>query len=87
MSQVLAVIMAKLRMAGHEIASVRGQSRLKVGVISLSALLLWVGTFLFFHAGFDWVVNFGGRASAEFNFGELLMSRLLSILSLSLFLL
>ena len=87
MSQVMAVIVAKLRMARHEIASVRDQSRLKVGVISLSALLLWVGTFFFFHVGFDWVVNFGGHASAEFNFGELLMSRLLSILSLSLFLL
>ncbi len=87
MSQVFAVILAKLRMAGHEIASVRNQSRLKVGVITVSALALWIGTYFFFRAGFDWVINFGGRASAEFNFGELLMSRLLSILSLSLFLL
>ncbi len=87
MNQVFAIIVAKLRMARHEVAGVREQSRLKVGVISLSALLLWVGTFFFFHEGFDWVVQFGGLAGAEFNFGELLMSRLLSVLSLSVFLL
>jgi len=86
-NQVFAIIVAKLRMARHEVAGVREQSRLKVGVISLSALLLWVGTFFFFHEGFDWVVQFGGLAGAEFNFGELLMSRLLSVLSLSVFLL
>ncbi len=86
MRQVATVLRAKLRMARHEIAGVRHQSKLKVGVISVSALLLWAGTFAVFYAGFDWIIDFGGRTSMEFNFGELLMSRLLGVLSLSIFL-
>lgn len=87
MNQVLTVIRAKLRMARHEIAGVRHQSRLKVAVISVSAFLLWVGVFVFFFRGFEWVVTFGGRGGPEFSFGELLMGRLLGLLFLSLFML
>ncbi|HPO14970.1 MAG TPA: hypothetical protein PLI09_16125 [Candidatus Hydrogenedentes bacterium] len=87
MSQVWAVLVAKFRIAGHLIASVRNESRLKVGVLSVSALGLWLGAFFLLHAGFDFLVDFGGRSNAEFNFGDLLMSRLLSILALAVFLL
>ncbi len=87
MNQVLVILQAKLRIAGHEIAGVRHQSKLKVGVITVAALLLWLGAFFFFYEGFRWIMFFGGRGSAEFNFGDLLMSRLLSILFLSIFLL
>ncbi|HDP33949.1 MAG TPA: hypothetical protein ENN29_02445 [Candidatus Hydrogenedentes bacterium] len=86
MSQVWVVILAKLRIARHEVAGVRNESKLKVGVITVAATLLWLGAFFFFRAGFRWIMIFGGRAGAEFNFGDLLMSRLLSILTLTIFL-
>ncbi|NLN94475.1 MAG: hypothetical protein GX130_14405 [Candidatus Hydrogenedens sp.] len=87
MNQVWVVFLTKLRIAGHEIAGVRHQSKLKVGVISVAALLLWVGGFFLFYEGFRWLMVFGGGPSTEFNFSDLLMARLLSILSLTVFLL
>lgn len=87
MNQVWTVVIAKSRMARHLIAGVRNESKLKVGVISVSAIGLWVGAFFLLHAGFNFLIDFGGRSNAEFNFGDLLMSRLLGILSLTVFLL
>ncbi len=87
MNQVWVVILAKLRIARHEIAGVRTESKLKIAVVSIAATLLWVGAFLFFRAGFRWIMEFGGRGGPEFNFGDLLMSRLLSILTLAIFML
>lgn len=87
MNQVWIILLAKLRIAAHEIAGVRHQSKLKVGVISLAALILWVGAFAFFFSGFRWIIRFGGLGGGDFNFGDLLMSRLLGILFLSIFLL
>ncbi len=87
MNQVGSIIAAKIRIARHEIAGVRHQSKLKVGVITVSATLLWIGAFLIFHIGFRWMVLFGGRSGAELNFGDLLMARLLSILMLAIFML
>ena len=43
---------AKIRIARHEVAGVRNQSKLKVGVITVSATMLWIGAFVFFHMGF-----------------------------------
>lgn len=87
MNQVWTVILAKIRIGAHEVAGVRHQSKLKVGVITVAASLLWLGAFFFFRMGFRWVMFFGGRADAEFNFGDLLMARLLSILTLAIFML
>lgn len=87
MNQVRTVLATKLRIAGHEIASVRHQSKLKVGVITVAALSLWVGGYFLFQAGFRWLMLFGGTPASEFNFSDLLMTRLLSILSLTVFLL
>ena len=42
-AQAWAIMRAKSRMGRHQIASVRGESKLKVGVISVSATALWVG--------------------------------------------
>ena len=86
MNQVGVIVWAKLRMAAHEIAGVRDQSKLKLGVVSIAALLLWLGAFILFYAGFQWLLDFGGRAGGEFNFGDLLMNRMLSILALAAFL-
>jgi ABC-2 type transport system permease protein len=87
MNPITTVFWAKLRMARHQIASVRHESKLKVGVLAISALGLWVGAFFLFHWGFEFMLNFGGRGGGEFNFGHLLMGRMLSILALSIFLL
>ena len=85
MSQVLAILGAKSSIGRHQIASVREESRLKVGVITVSAILLWVGAFALFHSGFEFLLATMGRGAGEFNFGNLLMSRLLNILGLSVF--
>ena len=85
MRQVWVMVQAKLRMARHQIAGVRHESKLKVGVISVAAVGLWAGAFIFFYSGFNWLIDFGGRGG-EFNFGNLLMNRMLSILALSVFL-
>ncbi|MCK5862905.1 MAG: hypothetical protein KAH38_10490, partial [Candidatus Hydrogenedentes bacterium] len=87
MNQVWIIILAKLRMAGHEIAGVRNESKLKVGVVTIAATLLWVGAFFMFRTGFQWILIFGGQGGAAFNFGDILMSRLLSILTLAIFIL
>lgn len=87
MNQVWTIILAKARIARHEIAGVRHQSKLKVAVITVAALLLWSGAFFFFRIGFHWMMSFGGMGAAELNFGDVLMARLLSILTLSIFML
>jgi ABC-2 type transport system permease protein len=84
-SQVLAILGAKARMGRHQVASVRNESRLKVAVISVSAVLLWLGAFALFHAAFRFLLETMGRGAGEFDFGGLLMSRLLNILGLSVF--
>ena len=70
------IIWAKLRMARHQVASVRGESKLKVAVISVSAIGLWVGAFLLFFYGFRFLMLIGNDKSGEFNFGDLLMGRM-----------
>lgn len=87
MNQVWAVVVAKFRMGRHLLAGVRKESRLKVGVLSVSATGLWAGAFVLLLLGFNFLVDFGSRSRMEFNFGDLLMGRLLSILSLTVFLL
>lgn len=86
MNQVSAIIWAKWRITWHQIAGVRHESKLKVGVITFSAIALWLGAFGLLYAGFDWLIQFGGRGGGEFNFGDLLMARMLSILTLAVFL-
>ncbi|MBI2435206.1 MAG: hypothetical protein HYV26_20300 [Candidatus Hydrogenedentes bacterium] len=88
MNQVLAVVWAKLRMARHQVASVRHESRLKVGVITVAATTLWLGAFILFYEGFQYLLHFDIAAGAgELNLGDLLMGRMLSILALSVFVL
>jgi len=84
MDQVRAILWAKWRIGIHEIAGIREQSRLKVAVITTFAILLWIGIYLIFREGFDWILRFGGQAGGA-NFGALLMRRILAILFLSLF--
>lgn len=87
MNQVLTVMQAKSRMARHQIASVRHQSKLKVAVLSIAAVGLWFGALFLFYHGFTWLIEFGGRGGTEFAFGVALLRQSLSIFSLSIFLL
>ncbi len=87
MSAVLAVLTAKWHIARHQVASVRDESKLKVGVISVSAVLLWLGAFALFSWGFRALLRFGNQGGGEYVFGELLLRQSLGILALSIFLL
>lgn len=87
MSAVTAILGAKLRIAGHQAASVRHESKLKIAVISVSAAGLWVGAYLLFTEAFQWVANFDRSLGGEFGFADILMIRLLSLFALSVFLL
>lgn len=78
---------AKARMARHQIAAVRHESRLKVAVLTLAAVGLWFGALFLFLRGFTWLIDFGGRGGSEFAFGVALLRQSLSIFSLSIFLL
>ena len=86
-AQSWVIIRAKLRMGAHQLASVRGESKLKVGVISVSAIGLWVGAFALFYFGFRFLMVIGNDTTGEFNFGDLLMGRMLSIFGLAVFML
>ena len=82
-----AIFLAKWRMAHHTVASVRHESKLKVGVLSVSAFLLWVGAFVLFYAGFRWLTRFRYDPNSNMqSIGDIIMVRMLSVFSLSIFL-
>lgn len=87
MSGVTAILKAKGLIARHTIASVRDESKLKVGVVSFSAVALWAGALFAFLKGFEYLAGFGlGGGSASISIGDLLMARLLAVFALALFL-
>lgn len=79
MSQVGVIVRAKLLMAVHAIASVRTESKLKVGVISVSVVALWVGALVLFLESFDWLSRFAG------GIGAIILARMLSVLGMVVF--
>jgi len=85
MNQILAVLRAKSRIGAHQVASVRHESKLKIAVITVSAIALWLAAFVLFNEGFRFLLNMGGRGAGEFNFGDILMGRMLNILALAVF--
>lgn len=86
MNQVWTIMRAKTRMASHQLASVRHESKLKVAVLTASAIGLWVAAIFLFDLGFEWLIQFGG-GSGELAFGVALLRQSMSIFSLSIFLL
>lgn len=86
MSPIGAIIWAKIKIAQHQVASVRHESRLKIAVLTISATLLWLGAYALLRAGFDFLLRLGGRGG-EFNFGDILMARMLYLFALAIFLL
>ena len=83
MSALRAQLWAKARTARHGVASVRGESKLKVAFVSLAAVGLWVGAFALFRAGFRWLDLLGGPLGSD-ALTEALMGRLLATLALAL---
>jgi len=87
MNQVAVIVLAKLRMSRHAIASVRTESKLKVGVISFSATTLWIGIFVLFVYGFDFIVSFGADiVGTGRGIGNIILVRMLGVLMLAVFL-
>ena len=87
MTPLWAAIWVKLRVSRHTVASIRHQSWLKVAVVSVSAVLLWIGVFYAFYKGLGWLQSIGFDAvGGGLNLGRLLMGSLLSVLALALFL-
>lgn len=86
---VRSMLEAKLRMAWHWVASVRGESKLKVGFVGLSSIALWLLAF-----GATWgVLEFLERSSQEL-FGvaeqglmDIVLTRLLATGALAVFVL
>jgi len=86
MNQVGVIAGAKLRMALHMIASVRTESKLKVGVIAFSATVLWIGAYVLFAEGLDWLIHFGTDFSGTARgIGNIIMVRLFGVLSFTVF--
>ena len=84
------MLWSKLRMARHWLASVRGESKLKVAFVSISVFFLWLGAF-----GFSWIVlwifeSFGDGLfgdTGDVNISDILLNRLLSLFALTIFVL
>ncbi len=84
MTRVGAMLWAKTRIARNHIASVRDESKLKVAVVSTSAVILWFGAYYAFWAAFNWLKRFGADPGS-ISLGDIIMSRLLSVFALALF--
>ncbi len=88
MSQFTAILRAKRRMAIHQIASIRNESLLKVGVVGSAAVLLWYGVLRAFGEGFLYLQfrAFDEKHMTEaLTLADILMVRLLAIFALALF--
>jgi len=83
-----ALLWAKSRMARHTLASVSRESRLKVGFVSLSATLLFVGIFALARLVFGLFEDLGAEAFAgRLTFADVVMGRLLSFFAFAVFVL
>ena len=84
MTRAGSMLWAKSRIARNHIASVRNESKLKVAVVSVSAILLWWGAYYGFWEAFNWLRRFGADPGG-ISLGDIIMSRLLSVFALALF--
>jgi ABC-2 type transport system permease protein len=85
-TRVAAILWAKTRIGVNQIASVRNESKLKVGVVSISAVLLWFGAYVAFWSAFRWLKQYEIDAvQPGYGIGEIIMSRMLSVFALALF--
>lgn len=86
MSEILAILYAKRHILKHQILSIRKESKLKISVITISAIAIWLGIFFGLYEGFEWLLKFGSRSGIEVNIGEILMGRMFTLLVSAVFL-
>ncbi len=84
--QLLALAWAKARMVRHGLAAVRHESKLKIGIVALSAVLLFWGIFALAHWGFGLSEDLGAEllGLGQVTLSDLILKRLLSLFSLAL---
>ncbi|MEM1182346.1 MAG: hypothetical protein AAGM22_28630 [Acidobacteriota bacterium] len=89
MTRLGAMLWAKRRMASHGLQSIREQSKLKVAFVSVSASLLLLGIYGVGRLVFFFIESLGSEllAGGRLSLGDLVMSRLLSTFSLTVFVL
>ena len=86
--QLRTLLWAKGRMAWHWVASVRTESKLKVSFVSICAMGLLLGGFLFAWGGLYLLRDLGERnlgVENGINLTDLVFERLLSVMSLTVF--
>lgn len=83
------LIWTRQRIARHNIAGLRRESRLKVAFVATGTVLLWLGIYKFSRLGFGLFEVFGSEllGVGELRLGDLIMARLLSVFALALFVL
>lgn len=86
-SPLSSILWAKRRIVRHTIASVRSESKLKVAFVSISAVLLWLGTFQLARGVFRFLERPGGQilGAGGLNLSDLVMAQLLAVFALALF--
>ena len=82
-----AILWAKRRIVRHTLVSVRRESKLKVALVSISAVLLWIGIFQLSRLGFGFFEDLSEHAlgAGALRLSDLVMARLLSVFALALF--
>ncbi|MCX5758866.1 MAG: hypothetical protein NTU83_10255 [Candidatus Hydrogenedentes bacterium] len=86
MTPIRSIAWAKRRIAVHSIASVRKESKLKVGVITFCAIGFWIGFFFLFREGFQWLLDFGASVGGTGRgIGNIILVRMLGVLMLAVF--
>ncbi|HVS14099.1 MAG TPA: hypothetical protein VMV46_09245 [Thermoanaerobaculia bacterium] len=92
-SPFAALLWSRRRMSWHWIASVRGESKLKVAFVSISALALWLGTYAITRLALSLLEDFAAEAGVAtpvangVPFVDLVLARLLAGFALAVFLL
>jgi ABC-2 type transport system permease protein len=85
MTQIGAMLGTKLRIVRNQVASIRDESYLKVSVVSVAAVLLWIGAFITFYWGFAKLQEFLFDPQSGTALSNIVMARLLSVFALALF--
>jgi ABC-2 type transport system permease protein len=86
MSPLRSLLLARVRTLVHALAAVRRESRLKVGFVAVTLVLLWIGMFALAQLGLGWLERFGSEAlgGAALALAPLLVPRLLAVSALVL---
>ena len=81
-----AILIAKLRITGHSLASVRRESKLKVTFVATSVVAMWLAAFALARAAFAALDRFGATllGTTDLSLVELLVPRVVSVLALLL---